>query len=307
MNVDKLYEIDPDKGIYAGNGNCIEKNIHYLGARRAKVFWHPSWLITPKSLPRIIRWHQALRDAGAQLIICCNEVSEIKWCKIASLKCTLLNQNLHECEHEYQIINQQKLYEAIYIAQARPFKRMQLAKDIKFLYILTYGCRDYTNAAGENDLAKFQPDIAHANWNKKFIHNRRDVSSIICQSHAGLALSKREGAMWASVQYMLCGIPVVTTPSRGGREYFFDNRHTYRVKPNSTSVKEAVEMAELDSIDPNEIRSAVLSKITSERLRYVRFLKHEFGFRQRSDDLDIHDYIWGSDVGIKSFLFESDN
>lgn len=136
MNVDKLYELDSDKSIYAGNGNCIEKNISALRARKATIFWHPSWLITPKSLPHIIKWHRALRSAGAKLIVCCNDPSELGWCKVGFLHCILMNQNLHE----YTIQSQEKKYDAIYIAQARPFKRMELAKEVEKLYILTYGC-----------------------------------------------------------------------------------------------------------------------------------------------------------------------
>jgi glycosyltransferase involved in cell wall biosynthesis len=113
--------------------------------------------------------------------------------------------------------------------------------------------------------------------------------------------------MWASVQYLYCGIPIVTTPSRGGREYFLDDQHTYRAEPNTYSVKGAVDKAKHDCIEPSEIRSAILSKVTSERMRYIEFLKQEFGFRKKSTNLDIHDYLWGNDVGIKQFLWKSED
>ena len=42
------------------------------------------------------------------------------------------------------------------------------------------------------------------------------------RSRTGLCLSEREGAMFASIEYLLCGLPIVTTPSIGGRHVFFE-------------------------------------------------------------------------------------
>src|SRR5690606_13646678 len=111
----------------------------------------------------------------------------------ARLRHVLFNQNMHECENKFTIKTEQKIYDAIYIAQARRFKRMHLAQSVRELYILTYGCGVYTNSDGENDLAKFEPKVAHASWNKRFTHDRGEVSRLICMAYAGLALSAREG------------------------------------------------------------------------------------------------------------------
>ena len=50
--------------------------------------------------------------------------------------------------------------------------------------------------------------------------NTEEVRRILVQSRCGLALSAQEGAMYASGEYLLAGLPVVTTRSRGGRDAF---------------------------------------------------------------------------------------
>lgn len=44
------------------------------------------------------------------------------------------------------------------------------------------------------------------------------VCAALNRGEVGLALSELEGACWASTEYLLCGLPVVSTPCSGGRE-----------------------------------------------------------------------------------------
>ena len=44
-------------------------------------------------------------------------------------------------------------------------------------------------------------------------------------SQVGLCLSKSEGAMFASIEYLLCGLPIVSTKSVGGRDIFFTDEN----------------------------------------------------------------------------------
>lgn len=50
------------------------------------------------------------------------------------------------------------------------------------------------------------------------------INEIYGQSRCGLILSAEEGACFAAMEYLLCGLPVVTTPNIGGRDEFFDKR-----------------------------------------------------------------------------------
>ncbi len=43
------------------------------------------------------------------------------------------------------------------------------------------------------------------------------------------------------MEYLFSGVPVITTPSVGGRDEFFDKRHVVVVEPTASAVREAVE------------------------------------------------------------------
>ena len=302
MNVDKLYKISNVPKIFAGNGNCIKDLDKEIKSGGIILLWHPSWNISLKSIPKLVKTHFIFKQKGNEFIICCNSKSEYNLCKIFGLNAKLFNQNMHECEHEFKPVDASKIYDAFYAAQARKFKRMHLACLVKKLYILTYGCKNYTNDDG-NDLSIFEPKIAHADLNKSFIHGRDKISKLICSSHCGLALSKKEGAMWASVQYLLCGIPLVTTPSRGGRDYFYDDDYVILVKDNSRSVLDGVNLAKKRNYDPIKIRNKILQKMVKHRYEYLDFIIDNFLNKESNRD-ELYDFIWGSEIGIKRHLYE---
>lgn len=258
-----------------------------------------------KSILKLLKVNYKFKGKKSVFVICCNSKEEFRLCKLFGLNAHLLNQNMHECEFEFNPAKVDKKYDAIYIAQASPFKRMHLASKIKDLYILTYGCKNYVNDEG-NDLTKFESSISHADWNKSFIHDRKEISKIISSSCCGLALSKREGAMWASVQYWLCGIPLVSTKSQGGRDFFYDDLYVKIVDDNADSVNKAVNYYKNYQIDPNKIRDMILEKIRNHRFEYLNILFFYLGNRLKEDPDSLYQRIWGSPTGIKHFLFEEE-
>ena len=71
--------------------------------------------------------------------------------------------------------------------------------------------------------------------------------------------------MYASVQYLLCGLPVVTTASRGGRDEFFDPESTIECEPSPAAVAEAVRHWRRADVDRAGIRCRVLARIVEHR------------------------------------------
>jgi hypothetical protein len=302
MNVDKVYKLSTNPLIFAGNGNCIKKLKKEINYGGMILLWHPSWMISIKSVLKLLKTQFNFKSKGNKFIICCNSKFEYNLCKIFGLNAKLFNQNMHECEHEFMPLETQKIYDAFYTAQAKSFKRMHLASMIKKLYILTYGCKGYTNDEG-NDLSLFEPLISHASWNKTFIYDREKISKLKCSSNCGLALSRKEGAMWASVQYLLCGIPLVTTPSKGGRDYFYDDDYVVLVKDNPKSILEGVNLTKNRVYNPYKIRNKVLEKMIKHRYEYLDFIIDNFLNKESNRD-ELYDFIWGSEIGIKQHLYE---
>ena len=69
----------------------------------------------------------------------------------------------------------------------------------------------------------------------------KEVNAALNRAAVGLCLSRMEGANYASLEYMLAGLPVVSTPSIGGREMYFDPEFCIVCDPDPVAVREAVE------------------------------------------------------------------
>lgn len=151
-----------------------------------------------------------------------------------------------------------KMYDALYIARITPFKRHELAKEIRNLYLIGSFAekeRDYF----ENTIK----DFSHARWTQKvssFLIGRE-----ICKASCGLALSAIEGAMFSCGEYTLCGIPVVNTRNLGGRDTLLPEFAVKFADDTPESVAETVEYWVNNPIPPQEIRQGFLAKALPQK------------------------------------------
>lgn len=194
------------------------------------------------------------------------EDSYRRWFNIPGLQCSAY---IYTDEKDYGILNIDKKYDAVYAAQLMPFKRIELAKELSKVFVLTY-----TPGAGknsENDLPSFCPAMKHADYNKTWV-DHIGKNRLFNQSRVGLCLSKEEGPMLASLEYMLSGLPVVSTESKGGRDEYYNKEYTLIVDDNPTAVRKGVEELIARQIDPNYVREKTIEKLNSDRTRYVEFI-----------------------------------
>ena len=151
-----------------------------------------------------------------------------------------------------------KQFDALYIARITPFKRHELAKNIRNLHLI--------GSFSEKERAYFEEtmkDFTHANWTQKvssFLIGR-EIGKAAC----GLALSAIEGAMFSCGEYTLCGIPVVNTRNLGGRDTLLPEFAVKVAEDNPESVAEAVEYWVKNPIAPEEIREGFLAKALPQK------------------------------------------
>jgi glycosyltransferase involved in cell wall biosynthesis len=87
-----------------------------------------------------------------------------------------------------------------------------------------------------------------------------------------LALSATEGGMLASFESLLCGVPVISTPSRGGRHLFYRSFNSKIVDPDAEAIAAAVADACVSSADTQRIRSAAISDLSAHRENYCEYI-----------------------------------
>ena len=123
------------------------------------------------------------------------------------------------------------------------------------------GFRDRRVIEYENRIRELLSKATWLNDTGSFIPPQ-EISDYLCRARVGLALSAEEGPMAACVEYLLSGLPVVSTPSLGGRDVFFDERFVKVVEPDPHAVSEGVEALARLQIDPQ----------VSEKCEYVILL-----------------------------------
>ncbi len=71
--------------------------------------------------------------------------------------------------------------------------------------------------------------------------------------------------MLASIQYLLAGLPIVSTQSRGGRDEFFAPDYVQIVADNADAVAAGVRKMRECPVSPEEIRRRTLEKIEQHK------------------------------------------
>jgi glycosyltransferase involved in cell wall biosynthesis len=106
-------------------------------------------------------------------------------------------------------------------------------------------------------------------WHNKDNLSQPQVCDVINQSRVGLILSAREGACFASSEYLLCGVPVVSTPSKGGRSFWYNDENSLIVDADPGAVLDAAKALLAAPRDPHRIRAAHLALMKEQRQAFL--------------------------------------
>lgn len=162
-------------------------------------------------------------------------------------------------------MNIEKKYDAIYVGRRSAFKRHLLAEKIENLALV----------AGNNHGNNLSPIPSHSYINDNPL-SPDDVCRKINESRCGLILSLVEGACFASSEYLLCGIPVVSTHSFGGRDVWYNEYNSIICDATSDSIFAAVEEFKSNPRDPQLIRQMHIDLAKHFRNEFISLLHNIF-------------------------------
>ena len=217
---------------------------------------------------------QQIKDILSQcdrlkITVLANSENEVRVLSDLGLHTVFCNQNAFVDESRYPILSLPKKYDAIYIARLSMFKRHPLAAKITSLRLIGEKCwwvpkeEKYSNAV-------LACQMKHAVWTSHV--DGKKIHAEIAAAHCGLCLSQVEGAMFVSIEYLLCGIPVVNTPNLGGRDALFPDFAVKTVPDTPEAVAEAVQEFVEHAPNPERIRAAALEKMKIHRETFRRLL-----------------------------------
>ncbi|WP_218310933.1 glycosyltransferase [Alteromonas antoniana] len=188
----------------------------------------------------------------ANTIILANTVDELQ----EAIQCgfhnsILCNNNCWLDWNLFDINSRAKSFDLVVNARPEKWKRVHLASKVQDLAIIQ----------GKN----YRPNeyVDYKLMNPKYLNEERisvsEVFDIVAQSFAGGCFSAEEGACYSSSEYLLSGIPIVSTKSLGGRDVWYNPFNSIIIdEPTPEAVAGAVEelkfMCDSNVIDPMEIR-----------------------------------------------------
>ena len=215
-----------------------------------------------------------------RLIIMANTLAEERLLRALGVDVYLAPQNMFVDEAMYHPIpGRERRFDAIYNAQLAPMKRHALARLVPTCAYVTKLFDTWSPILKRKQLNAFLRKLpqGHAIINTLGADhvvpmNHVQVNEAMASAHVGLCLSKLEGAMYASVEYLLAGLPVVSTRSRGGREAFFHPDTSLIVDDDPRAVRGGVEAMKARAIPPDYIRATTLRLMTAERERFNGFV-----------------------------------
>lgn len=165
-----------------------------------------------------------------------------------------------------------KEYDVVYNARLRPVKRHFLADKVGKKYKLALIVGHHTPSLSSI------PDVEipkHVFMNN-FQLLPESISKLLNKSKVGLILSESEGACFASSEYLLAGLPVVSTKSRGGRDFWYDDYNSVVCDPDPDSVLEAVKTLLKEPRNPRVIRESHIKKMFMHRQKFADFILKPF-------------------------------
>jgi glycosyltransferase involved in cell wall biosynthesis len=242
----------------------------------------PTWSIEKKKAAKTTHRYAVLhrlRNRGHRLIFMCNTPEEATLLQDAGEAAFFHNKTSNISESIFKPLDDASIeFDAIYNAQLAPWKRHELSLGIERCAFVFY--RDLiASSTRESESSLFARHAALAPGHV-FVNPvdadgtpvrlaPTEVNRHLNRAAVGLCLSETEGAMFASTEYLLAGLPVVTTPSSGGRHVYFDDEYCLTAEPNPRSIAEAVAALKARNIPRDRIRARTLERLDRDRVRFI--------------------------------------
>jgi len=250
----------------------------HLRGRKAYCLCCYSWNITQQVL-RDVQQLEQRRQAefpDIEFVHLCNEPGQVEQFDAFGARAIYCSQNSFVDESAFRLLpDREKRFDAVYNSRLTPWKRHVLAAEISRLAVIYYPSPHDSREASE----EIRRRLAHAYYlnhpggaEYRYL-SREEINRGLNAARTGLCLSAEEGAMYASMEYLLAGLPIVTTTSQGGRDVFFEPDFVATVEADPGAVRAAVEELPGRAPAAEDIRARTLAKVWQHRDRFIELVQ----------------------------------
>jgi len=220
---------------------------------------------------RLNREFQTLPRFGlrsSQVVLLCNTSQDTQIAREVGFQAEFINHNCWLDENLFQPDQSVvKDLDAILISSPLPVKRPHLAAGLERLAVVTY-------ASYSKELRR---TLSPAEYHECL--SPEEVRRLVNRSKVGLCLSATEGACYACSEYLLCGLPVLSTPSEGGRDVWFTATNHRICRADPQAVAEGLKGLLESQFDAQQIRSEHINLSETFREKFRTLLARKAGER----------------------------
>ena len=214
------------------------------------------------------------RYPSFRITVLANDVAELLVLRELGVPAELVNHNAFVDDTVFDILPVEQTFDAIYNARLGLYKRHHLAAGIDKLKLIV----TLPTAEQLAEAKRLLPGCVIANQRENAIVNlsAQEVAYHLNTAKCGLCLSRIEGSMFSSIEYLLCGLPVVTTRNSGGRNWYFANDYVITCDDDPAAVAEAVARISREPIPRPLIRESARQKMRRDRLVFFELVNRVF-------------------------------
>ncbi|WP_428031321.1 glycosyltransferase [Ancylobacter sp.] len=253
------------------------------GDAKAGFIVYPTWSVESVEKAKYIAYSVARhvrQYSNHRFTYICNTQGEADLLNRFGQKALFLNHKFTVSEDIFRPLEGANAeFDAIYNARFVAGKRHELAAEIDRVAYVTYAepqeSRQIEFRTLWNDTLERNPRHALLNKLERGLPvalTHAEVNEAQNRASVGLILSQIEGASYATVEYMLAGLPVVSTRSIGGRDVFFDDAYCAVVDADPRAVRDAVAALKARNIPREFIRAQTLKRIEPDRRRFLNLV-----------------------------------
>jgi len=278
-------------------GDCPEL---FVG-RKSLNFIAPSWMHYAKDINDIAtHWRRTAETLdGARTVVLASTEREAVDLSAAGVPTLLFNPSILIDETVYKpqpaFDFADAAYDAIYNARFETYKRHELGTAIGNLALIHDARFDGSVSPHEAEVRRLLPRATYVNNERGLGRYVRMTPLIVAQelnrARCGLCLSAVEGVMRASMEYLLCGLPVVSTESVGGRDRYYREPYTVIASDTPESVADAVREVKRRNLNKLAVRDHIGRIVEFERRNALTAInslaQSQFGIRKLFTSLEM--------------------
>jgi hypothetical protein len=236
------------------------------------VFMLTSWFKTPNAI-RILE-----SNPTYEITILANSVEEKEYFEKRTTRAALFcNHNAFLNEHVFDIIeNVPKQHDLVVDSAFHVYKNVEKANRVKDTLHIGYVKPDMSSHVVIPTYGKLA-NFANANGKYKRL-TKPQINAHYNESRIAGIFSLLEGACFASSQYLLAGLPVISTRSQGGRDIWYNEFNCIMCENDEDSIHNAHQTAmqrlESGEFNSRQIRELHLQQMDEHRNRLIEYIKH---------------------------------